>query len=58
MHGTSWFPAFMDAEISPWGWKFHARLILGGQQAVLIVQGQILKAMRGEELPAGQAKSA
>ena len=45
--GQAGSPAFMGAEISPWGWKFHARLILGGQQAVPIVQGQILKAMRG-----------
>ena len=35
----------LGAEVSPWGWKLHARLTLGGQQAVPIVQGQILKAM-------------
>ena len=35
----------LGAEVSPWGWKLHARLILGCQQAVPIVQGQILKAM-------------
>ena len=39
------FQLFMGAEVSPWGWKLHARLILGSQQAVPIVQGQILKAM-------------
>ena len=43
--GQAGCPAFMGAEVSPWGWKLHARLILGGQQAVPIVQGQILKAM-------------
>ena len=41
------FNSGAGAEISPWGWKFHARLILGGQQAVPIVQGQSLKAMQG-----------
>jgi len=46
----------MGAEVSPWGSKLNARLILGGQQAVPIVQGQFLKAMWG--LPAGQTKSA
>ena len=51
------FPALMGAEISPWGWKFHAHLILGSQQAVPIVQGQSLKAVCGG-LPAGQTKSA
>ena len=45
--GTSWYPALIGAEISPYGWKFHTRLILGGQRAVQIVQGQRLKAMRG-----------
>ena len=43
--GQAGYPAFRGAEVSPWGWKLHARLILGGQQAVPIVQGQILKAM-------------
>ena len=45
--GQAGFPAFMGAEFSLWGWKFHACLILGGLQAVPIVQGQILKAMWG-----------
>ena len=36
----------MGAEISPWGWKFHARLILGSQRAVPIMQGQRLKEYR------------
>ena len=64
LHKISWmlqafYPTAWSsgAEISPWGWKFHARLILGGKRAVPIEQGQRLKAMRGG-LPAGRTKSA